>query len=109
MKRKLPPDSEVWALHASGLTYKEIASRHSVNVMSVQAAMDRWRDKSETAQKRIKASTPDPTFVRAGKQPTAHRDTGDGGAAADLREAYKRQPLQIHECADLLREWGVAS
>lgn len=111
MKRKLPPDGEVWALHASGLTYAQIADRFGTSGSAVSNAMDRWRGKALTAPNAIKSTTPDGTFIRAGAQPVAHRDTGDGMNAATVSEqtVFKRERLQIHECRDLLREWGVRS
>lgn len=109
MIRKLPPDSEVWALHASGLTYVQIAYRYGCGVGQVQKAIDLWNDKPITHSKLIKATTDDTDFVRAGKQPVGHRDTGNQIAGLALSEGiYAAQYLDIHECSDLLREWGVA-
>lgn len=109
MNRKLPPDSEVAALHLSGLTYREIGQRYDVSPTQVQHAMDRWREKPITHKSMIKA-TVSKEFVRAGVQPVEHRDTGEGGQALHigLDGVYQRRSLQLHECRDLLREWGVA-
>lgn len=109
MKRKLPPDSEVWALNASGMTHAQIAERHGCTISVVRAAMDRWVDKPVTNAKLIQASTEDTTFVQAGAQPVAHRDTGNHIAGPALADGiYSAQYLDIHECGDLLREWGIA-
>ena len=110
MKRKLPPDSEVWALHASGMTYAQIGERFGCAISSVQYAMDRWTDKPITHKKKIAATTKDRSFITAGSQPVVHRDTGDGGNAVtlELDGVFRRSFLQLHECSDLLREWGVA-
>jgi hypothetical protein len=69
--------------------------------------MDRWNEKPITSQKLIKAPT-EREFVAAGSEPVAHRDTGNQVAGPVLSEGiYAAQYLDIHECSDLLREWGV--
>lgn len=107
MKRKLPPDSEVAALHADGLTYAQIAARYGCAIGQVAKAMDRFRGKPITIQKLLKAPT-EREFVAAGKDPIERRGTGDQVAGPALSEGiYAAQYLDLHECGDLLREWGV--
>ena len=109
MKRKLPADVEVAALHAAGLTYAKIADRYGCAVSAVQAAMDRSKGKAFTVHNLTRATTADRDFVSAGRQPVLHRDTGDGAGSVTLEMdgVFRRSFLQIHECRDLLREWGV--
>lgn len=109
MTRKLPPDDEVAALYAGGMPYKAIAAKFDASLTAVGCAVRRARGFAITPQTQTRATTSDVTFVRAGDAPVQHRETqqGNSGQHIELDGVYQRRSLQIHECRDLLREWGV--
>jgi len=100
--RKLPPDEEVAQLYASGLSQTEIGRRFGVSSNSVSRAVARGNGLGDNA--------PNPYFFTAGKQSVDHIEThGDQTRAhIEFDDVYRARRLQIHECADLLREWGVS-
>lgn len=101
-KRRLPPVEEVARLYASGVSQTEIARRYGVTSNAVNKAIMNARGMG------VKANHGG--LTDAGKQPVAHIEThGDAGKGhIELNGVYRRRSLQLHECADLLREWGIA-
>ncbi len=101
MTRKLPPDDQVRAMWASGMTQKAIAKRYGVRPSSVHCACER-------AVGRGNKSALGHGF-RAGTDPVEHRDTGEGfgGGPAKPSEWHAVEFLSCDDCRDLLREWGV--
>lgn len=106
MNRKLPPDSEVAALHLSGWKYRQIADRYSVTIAQVFKAMERWNGR-QGHQHAIKRVHDDRSFTAAGRQPVDHRDTGTGIGFGKVEDPYRVRHTSLNDCADLLREWGV--
>lgn len=99
---KLPPISELRRLRKQGMKLREIANRFGVSISHVQHQLDyRYTTKSPHESR---------DFARAGNQPVEHRETKEAasGAHIELDSVYRPVRLGIHECRDLLREWGVS-
>lgn len=101
MSRVLPPDEEVARLYAGGMKQVEIARKFGVGSRAVGQAIRNARGmgvKSANYQ-----------FVQAGHDPVCHVETHGVPTRAhiELDGVYRRRTLQIHECADLLKEWGI--
>lgn len=58
----------------------------------------------------FKSPHSDQSFCSTTKQPVEHRETGEGdgfGKVQSEDEFFQVQPLDLWDCSDLIREWGI--
>jgi transposase len=105
MNRKLPPDEEVLRLWRSGMTQKQIAEKFGCGQHQVKLAVRRTKGVPTSAK-----ATAGREFLSVREAPIEHRETKErpAGTYQTIDTVYRAQHLDIHECADLLREWGAA-
>ncbi len=98
---KLPPVDELRRMRQRGMKLREIANLFGVSISYVQHKLTDSYDLSSPHQSR--------DFAQVGHQPVNHREIegAASGAHIELDGVYRPSRLRIHECADLLREWGV--
>jgi hypothetical protein len=105
--RKLPPDSEVYALQQQGMTTREIADRYGTQRPAVATAIRRHLGTNRIGIRPKMAV--DMRFVKVGAQPVEHRDTGEDKTFGEIIPVYKVRHTSLNDCRDLLREWGVGA
>jgi len=94
-----PRRDSIRDMRRRGMKLREIANTFGISISAVYNALD----------DRTRAVNADRSFTTSGDQPVEHRETevSASGAHLELDSVYRPIRLGIHECSDLLREWGV--